>query len=261
MLLTVKNRAPKLRLAWSVCIFLATGCAHSQVLVEPAIEEDYNRPVMRQARLPEGPEVMAKVRQRLADSPVRIEAELKSGGELLLADIELAWGEAPPRARYQTTSPMGMPQETLEIFWKNNEAPICVYSNANIELTKDFQLPQLIEGLSTPWADFSLSFLWWPEASVAGRESNKTRDCLVVDLPRPSWDSSDASRVRLWVDEKEFFVMEAEAYDGEAELIRRLKAKSLKKVDEQWMVKDLEFRNYAKDQKMRVTVREVQPIP
>ena len=95
---------------------------------------------------------------------------------------------------------------------------------------------------------------------MVGRESKKTRECLVVDLPRPTWDASDAASVRLWVDEKEFFVMEAEAYDQNAERIRRLKAKSLKKIDEQWMVKDLEFMNYRSDEKTKVMVREVSPL-
>ena len=42
-----------------------------------------------------------------------------------------------------------------------------------------------IEGTDISWMDLSLSFLWWPDAVLSGREDVKGRDCLVVDTFEP----------------------------------------------------------------------------
>lgn len=110
-----------------------------------------------------------------------------------------------------------------------------------------------IQDTNVSWADLALYFLWWDQDEFIGIDSVKGRECYVVVVsPSPITDatlkedqdvtgSAVYRRVKLWIDSKAFMVLRAEGYDGKGDLMRRLTVRSLKKINERWMIKEMEI--------------------
>jgi hypothetical protein len=78
-----------------------------------------------------------------------------------------------------------------------------------------------------------------------------------VPAPEPRGACAEA---RLWVDRHVFALLEAEARDAEGRPLRRLSVKSLRKMDGQWTLQDLEVRTPAAGTRTRLHVRESRRI-
>lgn len=108
------------------------------------------------------------------------------------------------------------------------------------------------------WLDLALGFIWWADGRTIGRQEMRSRDCYVVDLYAPDPATDLYSSVRAWVDEKYGMLMQAEAYDRAGNLVRRVVIKSLKKIGEDWMVKDIEMRSMPGERKTFLRVDKVE---
>jgi hypothetical protein len=67
--------------------------------------------------------------------------------------------------------------------------------------------------------------------------------------------------VRLWIEEKIRVLLQAEGYDAQGEAVRRLWVQSCKKINDRWMIKDMEIQQYPEIHRTRLTVRDVKPQP
>jgi negative regulator of sigma E activity len=114
-------------------------------------------------------------------------------------------------------------------------------------------LNRSIAGLDLDWADLSLSFLWWDGARVIGSERVRGRFCHIVDLKAPEGQVSRYAGVRLWIDPETSLLMQADAYDARNRPVRRLQVKSLRKIDDIWMVQNLDI--FTQPSRDRVTLR------
>lgn len=92
-------------------------------------------------------------------------------------------------------------------------------------------------------ADLGLEFLHWPEQKVTGHESRRMRDCTVLESDNPNPSAGDYSRVVTWLDNKTLAIIYAEAYDANDKLLKVFEPKSVKKVNGQWELQDIEIRN------------------
>jgi hypothetical protein len=81
--------------------------------------------------------------------------------------------------------------------------------------------------------------LWWKDAKLIGEERKINRDCYVVEVPVPDSDRT----MRLWVEKHMGLLLEAETFDSKKQLLRRLKIRSIKKMDGLWVAKDIEIRD------------------
>ena len=108
------------------------------------------------------------------------------------------------------------------------------------------------------WLDLALGFIWWTNGRTIGRQEMRSRDCYVVDLYAPDPATALYSTVRAWVDEKYGMLVQAEAYDRAGDLARRVVIKSIKKVGDDWMVKDIELRSMPGDRKTFLRVDKVE---
>jgi hypothetical protein len=61
----------------------------------------------------------------------------------------------------------------------------------------------------------------------------------VLELPAPKTHAPRCTGIRLWVAEKIAMLLRAEELDANGKPARRLSIKSFKKIDDQWMIKDL----------------------
>ena len=191
--------------------------------------------------------ILAFVRTKLPNDPLKLTGTLKVRTKKgftktsLPVEMELDWGAAEPTAAYR------IGDQTLDITW-NNDLPSYVFSKGGTLPTDD------ILGTGLNWADLSFSMLWWPNAKLIDEEKKINRDCYVIDVPVP--DSKNT--MRLWIEKKMGMLLETQTLDAQKKEIRRMKIKSIKKMDGMWVAKDLEIRNKASGNKTTLQTTDLQ---
>lgn len=192
-------------------------------------------------------DILAYVRTKLPADPIKLTGTLKVRTKKgftqtnLPVEMELDWGAATPTASYR------IGDESLQINW-NNDVPSYAFSNPSNTPTSD------ILGTGITWADLSFSVLWWPNSQLIAEEKKINRECYVVDVPVPE----SAQTMRLWIEKKMGMLLEAQTLDAEKNRIRRMKIKSIKKMDGMWMAKDLEITNTGTDNKTTLQITDLQ---
>ncbi len=192
---------------------------------------------------------------------------------VVVAEHEFAmavhWGANPMTARYWILDEQEQPVEEMRLTRPYGKPPVWRY-RAGVPLA-DRPLPDLyapILDTDLSWADLSLSFLWWPGGAFAGEERIRGYACHIVEIPAPQremegMDSAEPyAKVRLWIEKKHAMLLQAEAYDAEGNPVRRLWVRSLRKIGERWMIKDLEVQRHRSPSRTKLTIREaVEPDP
>jgi hypothetical protein len=223
--------------------------------------------------LPTVDQLLDAVVAQLPRDPLRITGDLsvrRRHGVVereLKFDMELRWGEQPPRACYTIRDAFGSDLESLTVLRPPREAPRFEYARGNP--LRPAPLPDLsssIQGSDITWTDLSLSFLWWRDGEVTGTDEVSGRECYVVVVKVPPESAKGEAgrayaRARMWVDQKASMVLQAEALNAQGEVVRRLWVRSLKKITEkvreQWMIKDLEVQQFPSVHRTKLTVHDV----
>lgn len=92
-------------------------------------------------------------------------------------------------------------------------------------------------------ADLGLEFFHWPDQKIIKHESRRTRACAVLESTNPHPASGAYSRVDSWIDNETLEIVHAEAYDANGKLLKVFDPKSLKKVNGQWQLQEMEIQN------------------
>ncbi|MDA0577339.1 MAG: outer membrane lipoprotein-sorting protein [Verrucomicrobia bacterium] len=176
-------------------------------------------------------------------------------------DILLDWGASPPAARYTIYDHFGDALEQLTLTREPGGDHTTVYRAGVADPSPAPPLTQRIQDTDMSWTDLTLDFLWWPNGRIVGTESVRGRRCHIVEVPAPpsakeaqTSDVDRYTRVRVWIDQELFVLMQAEAYNAAGVRIRRLWVQSLKKQQGRWMIKDLEVQAYPPVQRTRLRV-------
>jgi hypothetical protein len=101
-------------------------------------------------------------------------------------------------------------------------------------------------------ADLGLEFFHWPDQKITGHETRRTRDCTVLESHNPNLDVGGYSRVVTWIDNQTLGIIHAEAYDADDKLLKVFDPKSLKKVNGQWELQDIEIQNVQTHSRTRI---------
>ena len=244
------SRTRKTRASMAVALW----CGAIAVLAQPPF-----KPAVPAAR-----ELLNRVIQALPDVPLRILADLdaraREGAPARRKHVEmlLDWQADPPTARYTLRDAFGSAQSHLAITWEEPRRPVIRYFEG--QPLQAAPLPDLVSAIpdtDISWMDLSLSFLWWPNAKTVGREEFKGRPCWVVDIPAPD-AFAGCSGVRLWIDPRIAILLKAEAYGAENTPMRRLEVKSFKKINNRWVIKDIELTSLPARSKTLLRVRQVE---
>ncbi len=177
-------------------------------------------------------DILAYVRTKLPSDPIKLTGTLKvrvkNGftSASLPVVMELNWGGEKPTADYR------IGDESLKITW-NNDIPSYHFSNDHNTPTSN------ILGTGISWADLSFSVLWWSNSELIDEEKKINRDSYVVDVPVPDSENT----MRLWIEKKMGMLLEAQTLDSKKKQLRRMKIKSIKKMDGMWVAKDLEIQD------------------
>ena len=181
-------------------------------------------------------DVLAFVQSRLPRKALRlsgtIRVKAKNGYVKAPIPATMEWRRdaVPPTATYRVgNEKSGV--VSLTVTWLDGDPQ---YRFSDPDLKPD--APIFDTGLR--WSDLSLGFLWWPDPVLVGHEKKLNRACFVLEIPDPR--RADRRR-RLWIDRKTGMVLETRTLDAERRTLRRLKIKSIKKIDGLWVAKDLEL--------------------
>ena len=223
--------------------------------------------------------ILAYVRTKLPNDPLTLTGTLKVRTQSgftqasLPVEMNLDWGADQPTAGYR------IGDEALEITWEN-ERPSYRFSNDRNTPTSD------ILGTGLSWADLSFSVLWWPDSQLIDEEKKINRECYVVDVPIPESPeqifATEARRhgegeklgasepqarrvvknegctMRLWIEKKMGMLLESQTLDAKGKQIRRMKIKSIKKMDGMWVAKDLEIKDKQTGNKTILQITDLQ---
>lgn len=214
--------------------------------------------------------ILTDVVSRLPRQPLLISGRLfvrRRKGVILQElrfEMELHWGATPPRAVYTIRDRFGSALEQLTFARPTGRAMDVTYALGDPPATNTPpDLYEPIQDTDLSWVDLSLAFLWWKGGEIVGHDEVRGRRCLVIDVPSPGKPPSEGAasyaRVRLWVDERIRMLLQAEGYDRQGEAVRRLWIESLKKVDDRWMIKDMEIQSVP-DRRTKLRVDEVEDL-
>lgn len=93
-------------------------------------------------------------------------------------------------------------------------------------------------GSEFTYYDLGMPFLRWPDAKLAGSDRARGQDCFVLEMTATN---QPYGRVKLWVEQKYFALLRAEAFDPTEALVRRLAITSFKRLGELWIPRGIEM--------------------
>lgn len=156
------------------------------------------------------------------------------------------WGARVPSAEVLLLDTAGTSLVERAILTRpaGQPATIQIYKGAN--QTPDPNPPSLsarVRGTDLTWLDLSLDFLWWPGARFDDEPRSKShngRDCDVIVTVPPA-PIPGCAAVRVWVDRQLRCIMQAEQIGPQGETVRRMWVQRVKKMDDRWMIRDMEI--------------------
>lgn len=170
------------------------------------------------------------------------------------------WGNAVPQVevllyekrgtglveRVVLKRPHGQPAE-FQVFEGNEQTPGAApaYSSR-------------IRGTDMTWMDLTLDFLWWPDVrfdDIPRGDSRNGRDCDIL-VAVPPWPIAGCAAVRVWVDRQLRCLMQMEQLGPQGNVVRRMWVQRIKKMEERWMVRDMEVETLNSGHRTRLHVDE-----
>lgn len=133
-------------------------------------------------------------------------------------------GEAPNEYLFARASKPGEAPETPARL-TNDEAAISL-GNSDFWLT-----------------DLGLEFAHWPSQRYVKGEMRKSRYCYVLESTNRHPSDKGYSRVLSWIDQESGGIILAEAYDRAGNLLKDFSLLSVKKVEGQWQLQEIEIIN------------------
>jgi len=216
------------------------------------------------ATWPDGARLLEQVVAGLPQEPLQIKARLEARNRLddldkvRLAEMSLDWRGGALTADYTLSDAFGGKLVRLEVRRPPAGAlAYAAYGGSELKPTEHLELSQPLADTDITWLDLSLSFLWWPGARTIATERVKGRLCYVVEVPVPADTAAPCVLVRLWIEAQVRVLLQAEACDARQQRLRALRVKSFKKIQDLWMIQDLEVETYPSKHRTLLRVQEV----
>lgn len=212
---------------------------------------------------PPAAELLETVTANLPAAPILVEAQIQSrnaDGEVersFGADMRLDWRGRPASARYTIRDAFGDTLEGLNITWPDaGPREFRLFKGDPPVGAAVKNLSGAIQGTDIGWLDLSLSYLWWRDGKTVGAEKIKGRRCYVVDLRAPPDEAGEYAGVRLWIDPQIRILLQAAAYDGQSQLVKKLEVKSFKKVRGVWLIQNLDIQSFPSRHRTTLRVKK-----
>ena len=212
--------------------------------------------------------VLEQVVARLPREPLQIAGEFKADprdgrpARRCQVQVRIDYGATPAQARFTIMDAFGEDLEQMTLFRSPDGTASWHYARGYPLVPAslpDTRAP--LQGTDLTWSDLSLSFLWWRGGRLAGTEKTLDRDCLVLVVPAPAGEPAPYAQARLWIDRRQLMLLRAEGCDAAGTPLTRLAVKSIKKIDDDWMVKDLDVTTLATGLRTSLRIDSVDKLP
>ena len=214
------------------------------------------------SELPPAMEILAQVRASLPREALLIKGQILSGGRLgklervCYIEMFLDFGADPAIVRYKISDAFGTPLEQMTISMTEGGETEYEYETGNP--FKSASAPQptgVIRNTDVTWNDLCLLFLWRSDGRTAREENLRGRDCYILEFPANA--VLIQNRQVVWIDMQMLVLIQMEELDSDGRLQRRMIVKNIKKISDQWMIKNLEIRAYPSLHHTLIKVDEV----
>ncbi len=219
-------------------------------------------------RTPTASDILAEVRATFPQKPVQVIAELitknKRGNIEQTRGLDFFLDLSAPTsfARYILSDAFGQELESLTITRSQQGIPVFDYRHGLSSNGVPLADPQAsIEGLYFSWSDLCFDFLWWTNTVITGTEKKMNRPCYVLKVIPPDTENQLYPFSQLWIDKKTHGLLQADAYGKDNQLLKRMKVKNLKKVNNMWTLGDVEIHTYPSRHKTRLRIRDIEMTP
>jgi hypothetical protein len=207
---------------------------------EPADTE--SAPTVAVAELPAVDELMANLLARLPTKPITLNGELVTTADntpksRLNIIIQLRY---PQEATYTIYDTFGKSLQQLTVKRNNGLTTYRYLAGDPLVSAAVPSLETRIQDTALCWMDLTLGFLWWNGGKIIGRVEARGQPCYLLDRRAPQEEMAPYARVQIWIDTRISMLIQADGYDKLENLSRRLSIKSFKKINHEWMIKDLE---------------------
>ncbi len=249
-----------------------SACMAAMLVSSGSLKSDeWSRPELAAAGEPSDEEpppasaLLLGVVRQLPPHPIRVTGELlvrrRRGVPVAVYGFELIarWGAQTPQSQYTIRDAFGRTIEQLSL--THGETPVFQYAAG------DPLVPAPLHSLAKPvqesditWMDLTLSFLWWTDARYESEDSVRGFDCYVIRVNAPPNQSGPYHSVRLWISKNAGMMLQAEGLDGDGQPVRQLWVRSVRKLDESWMIKDMEIQKYPALQRTKLHIAEVESL-
>lgn len=225
-----------------------------------------------ESQSPTAAELLSDVLARLPQQPLQVRGDIvvrhRHGivDRSFRFDMQLRWGSEPAEACYTIRDAFGNSLEQMTVRRAGGGEPTFFYAVGDPPAPAPMPgLYDAVQGTDVSWTDLSLSFLWWRGGSVVATNEVRGRRCYVVEVPAPPSAGRETApgkmapyrSVRLWIDAEIHMLLQAEGLNASGRAVRRLWVKSFKKVNDTWMIKDLEVQEANSGRRTKLVVLEV----
>ena len=244
---------------------LADGDAESLILPSASINQK-SKIQNPKSGFPPANEILAQVRANLPREALLIRGQILSGGRLgkleRVGHVEmfLDFGDDPASACYKINDAFGTTVEQMTTSMAEGGEAEFEYETGNpLQPAAAPGSEAFIRDTDFTWNDLSLLLLWRMDGRTVREESLRGRDCHVIEFPGQAESSSTNSQT-VWIDTQMLVLIQMEELDGPGKLRRRMVVKNIKKISDQWMIKDLEIRSYPSLHHTLIRIDEVSPM-
>lgn len=252
------------RWMWSACFFaLSRFCVISEEAVELPLAEETAATENRTAA-----QILEVCTRIIPKEPLLLKGTLtvrRQRGTVLSENpfhLLMDWGANPPSAECLLFDLQGTSVVERAMLSRPKGAParIRLYSGAAMTPAPAPAFTSRIRGTDMTWLDLTLDFLWWSAVRFddpARGQSHNGRDCHIL-LVSPPDSIPGCSAVRIWVDKQLCCIMQAEQLDPQGEPVRKMWVQRVKKMDDRWMIKEMEIETLNSGHRTRLSVESAE---
>lgn len=200
--------------------------------------------------LPDAGQILAEVCANLPRETLLIKGRILSGNrmgklkQVCYIEILMELDEEPAAILYKLNDAFGYPFEQMTISVMEGSETELEYESGNpLKPAAPPPPTSAIMDTDVSWNDLSLLFLRRTDGKTVRRENLRGRDCYIIEFPGQAGASIESSKT-IWIDTQMMVLLQMEDYGPDGKLQRRLTVKNIKKISDQWMIKNMEIRTY-----------------
>lgn len=163
-----------------------------------------------------------------------LQAQLRANGDTIPFEIHV---DGAIRYVFQN------PAQELILRLEDDEPVLTEHLGGETEPVRRARFDDPVRNSGITYEDLALRFLYWKNPLLRDEETLRTRRAWKIEM-QAGRDSSQYGVARVWIDQESGAILRMEGYDREGRLRRRFEVISARKIDGQWMLKQMRVETF-----------------